>query len=288
MLKTMLAHAGSSLCLALMLIVVMQSCKKSDVREETVTPAQIEELRAFIANTTGLQENLVTYSANTKTFHVANDGLISLSDAQARLKAEPTTGAKSTEGTQQRSYAYLVTRTNAATITIYADATVPADWSTALDQAINNWNSTNSLVFFKRVYNSTTTTTTGGNGRGKKNNGGTTTTTVTPAYNVLVTTLYDATTNMIAQAYYPDYNGNAGKEVDINTYYNTLSASYKTFAITHEMGHIIGFTHTDGTYGNLIPGTPETDPNSVMNSFVLPWNGFTPYDVLAATTVYPK
>lgn len=288
MLKTMPAQAGSSFCLALMLIVVMQSCKKSDVREETVTPAQLQELRAFIANTTGLQENQVSYSATTKTFHVATDGLISLSDAQARLKAEPTTGTKSTEGTQQRSYAYLVSRTNATTITIYADASVPVDWSSALDQAISNWNSTNSLVFFKRVYNSTSTTTTGVNGRGKKNNGGTTTTTVTPAYNVLVTTLYDATTNMIAQAYYPDYYGNAGKEVDINTYYNTLGASYKTFAITHEMGHIIGFTHTDGTYGNLVPGTPETDPNSVMNSFVLPWNGFTPYDVLAATTVYPK
>lgn len=288
MLKTMLAQAGSSFCLALMLIVVMQSCKKSDVREETVTPAQLEELRAFIVNTTGLQENQVSYSAITKTFHVATDGLISLSDAQARLKAEPTTGTKSTEGTQQRSYAYLVSKTNATTITIYADASVPVDWSSALDQAISNWNSTNSLVFFKRVYNNTSTTTTGGNGRGKKNNGGTTTTTVTPAYNVLITTLYDATTNMIAQAYYPDYYGNAGKEVDINTYYNTLSASYKTFAITHEMGHIIGFTHTDGTYGNLVPGTPETDPNSVMNSFVLPWNGFTPYDVLAATTVYPK
>jgi hypothetical protein len=100
--------------------------------------------------------------------------------------------------------------------------------------------------------------------------------------------MYDAATSTIAQAYYPDYYGNAGKQITINTYYNYLSSSYKVFAMTHEMGHNIGFTHTDGTYGNLIAGTPETDPNSVMNSFVLPWNGFTPYDVTAVTTVYYK
>jgi hypothetical protein len=58
--------------------------------------------------------------------------------------------------------------------------------------------------------------------------------------------------------------------------------------LTHELGHSIGFTHTDGTYGNLVPNTPETDPNSVMNSFVLPWNGFTPYDIAAVNTIYPR
>jgi hypothetical protein len=79
---------------------------------------------------------------------------------------------------------------------------------------------------------------------------------------------------MVAQAYLPYWDGSVGNEVDINTYYNYLSSSYKTFALTHELGHSIGFTHTDGTYGNLIPGTPESDPNSVMNSIVLPWNGF--------------
>jgi hypothetical protein len=57
---------------------------------------------------------------------------------------------------------------------------------------------------------------------------------------------------MVAQAYLPYSNGAVGNEVDINTYYNYLSSSYKTFALRDELGHSIGFTHTDGTYGNLI------------------------------------
>jgi predicted Zn-dependent protease len=209
--------------------------------------------------------------------------MVSLEDAQARfpLSAQEPTSAN---GTQQRVYTYTVSRTNASNITFYVDGTVPADWITALDQAIANWNNTNSLIHMSRVTG--TTTTTSGTGKGKKNT--TTTTTSTPSYNVLVTTMYDANTTTIAQAYYPQYTGTAGKQVTVNTYYNYLSASYKVFAMTHELGHTIGLTHTDQTYGSLIPGTPETDPNSVMNSFVLPWNGFTPYDITAVTTVYPK
>lgn len=147
----------------------------------------------------------------------------------------------------------------------------------------------------KRVTAVTTTTTTPTTttSPGKKKKPGTTTTTTTtttslPSYKVLVTTMYDNATSTVAQAYLPDYYGNVGKEVTINTSYNYLSAAYKIFTVTHELGHAIGFTHTDGTYGNLVAGTPETDPNSVMNSFILPWNGFTGYDVLAVTTVYPK
>lgn len=268
------------------LLFVFQSCKKSDLAaEETVSPERIEELKAFLVQSTGHELTEIEYQASTKTFIVARDGVISLKDVSVRADAEPTMGAQSTEGTTQRVYSYTVSGANAQSISVYADNTVPAEWLIALDESIANWNSTNSLINFKRV-TATTTTTTGGKGRGKKS--GPTTTTTIPAYNVLVTTLFDDATSMIARAYYPDYNGNAGKQVDINTKFNYLSSSYKLFALTHELGHIIGFTHTDGTYGNIIPGTPETDPNSVMNSFVLPWNGFTNYDVVAVNTVYPR
>jgi hypothetical protein len=54
---------------------------------------------------------------------------------------------------------YTVTQTNAASIAVYADNTVPAEWLTALDQAIANWNSTNSHVYMKRVTATTITTT---------------------------------------------------------------------------------------------------------------------------------
>jgi hypothetical protein len=285
MLKNILYHFKAPACLALFsLIVLTQSCKKSDVqKEETVSAQRIEELRSSIARSTGAPTDSVQYNACSKTFTIARDAMVSLEDAQARFPQSAQEPA-SANGSQQRVYTYTVSRTNAANITFYADGTVPSEWITALDQALTNWNSTNSLVYMKRV-TGTTTTTTNGSGKGKKN---TTTTTSTPSYNVLVTTMYDANTSTIAQAYYPAYQGAAGKQVTINTYYNYLNSSYKVFAMTHELGHAIGLTHTDQTYGSLIPGTPQSDPNSVMNSFVLPWNGFTPYDITAVTTVYPK
>jgi predicted Zn-dependent protease len=92
----------------------------------------------------------------------------------------------------------------------------------------------------------------------------------------------------IARAYLPTSNGRPGVSVEINAYYNTLAANQKLFAITHELGHTIGFHHTNQTSGIYISGTPQTDANSVMNSFVLPWNGFTAGDVRATQILYPQ
>jgi hypothetical protein len=224
----------------------------------------------------------VEYNTSKKYFLAGKDILISLSDARTRLK-NTEISTPGVNGGNQRVYSFTVSRSNVSNISIYADSQVPADWLSALDQAIANWNSTNSYVYMKRVTATTTTTT---SGKGKKKT--TVTTTAIPPYNILVTTLYDASTSMVAQAYLPYSTGTTGNEVDINTYYNYLSSSYKAFALTHELGHSIGFTHTDQTYGSLIPGTPVTDANSVMNSIVLPWSGFTPYDLVAVTTIYPK
>jgi hypothetical protein len=58
--------------------------------------------------------------------------------------------------------------------------------------------------------------------------------------------------------------------------FKTLQYDYKT----HE--------RIENQSGIHISGTPTSDPNSVMNSFVLPWNGFTSADVLATQILYPQ
>lgn len=272
------------LCFVLFtLLISAQSCKKTDLKQEaTVSAEELQQLKSFISSSTGLPLDDVNYDALKKRFVVGKDIMVSLANAQQRLK-NIEISMPSPERSGQKIYTYTVTSANAASIAIYADNTVPTDWISALDAAIANWNSANSHVLMKRVVATTVTTT---SGKGKKKT--TTTSTVIPTYNILVTTLYDASTSMVAQAYLPYYDGTCGNEVQINTYYNTLTSSYKTFALTHELGHTIGFTHTDGTYGNLIVGTPDTDPNSIMNSYVGSWNGFSTYDLTAVTTIYPK
>lgn len=284
MLKAKISGFKTYACLTLFTLTILaQSCKKSDLQqEETISQEEIQQLKSFVASTTGSPLTSVEYNSTKRVFVAGKDILVNLSDARTRLK-NTEISAPTVNGGNQRVYMYTVTPTNVANISIYADNSVPAEWITALDQAIANWNSTNSHVVMKRV-TATTTTTTKGKGRKKT----TTTTTTLPYYNILVNTLYNSSTSMVAEAFLPYSNGTVGNEVHINTYYNYLSSSYKTFTLTHELGHSIGFTHTDGTYGNLIQGTPETDPNSVMNSIVLPWNGYTNYDLTAVNTIYPK
>ena len=225
-------------------------------------PAQrIETLKGFLAEVAGVEVSKVRYEVEGERFFVDGDQVMRLEDAEghyANAQKQLVTGHGKTT---QRSYTYLVNAGSAPYITLYVNPAVPVDWSTAINQAIFNWNVTDCRIKVTRVYS--------------------------PGASIYVGSYYEVS-NTIAYAYLPSWNGNVGHEIQINTYHNGLSASQKQFAITHEMGHNFGFTHTnEGSY-NLIPGTPVSDPNSVMNSTVLNWNGFTPYDVIAWGVVYPN
>jgi len=110
--------------------------------------------------------------------------------------------------------------------------------------------------------------------------------------------------NVIAAAGFPYSNGKPYFYVTINLDFNnnqTITQSTKIYNMVHELGHCIGFRHTnwepEGLYdqngtligANYIPNTPSQDPNSVMNSgtALYSWNGFSNYDVTAVNYLYP-
>lgn len=286
--STLLGYTKATFA-AFALIALTQSCQKPSELQAPDAPVSEEHLAALkqsISAATGAAVSQIDYSAVTKTFTVTKDAKLSLADAEGYFQKQPTQGAQNSQGTQQRVNTYTVSSTRVRNITVYCDGTVPSDWVAIMDQAIANWNATGSAIHLSRVTSqyitstSTSTTTTKGRKR-------TTSTTTTTSADVLVNSFNDATTSTIAQAYYPSSTGAPGNQVNINLYYTYLSDSYKVFALTHELGHIVGFTHTDQTYGSLINGTPVTDPSSVMNSVCLSWAGFTNYDVTAFKTIYP-
>ncbi|MDB5195744.1 MAG: hypothetical protein JWP88_114 [Flaviaesturariibacter sp.] len=242
------------------------SCSKADVAAPAAGE-NTEELRQFIVSTTG--EHNVSYDAASQDFLIdGGDSRMSLEDAKAHFKAAGSTtalggGTASTEGIQHRKSYYAVAPAKAIAVKIYANPTVPAVWMAALDKAIANWNAAGSKLSITRVNYA---------GAGIMN----------------VVGANSGATGVVATTYYPDANSNVGKSCTINTNYNYLSAGQQIFAITHELGHAFGFGHTNSTYGTLVTGTPDADPNSIMNSVCLNWTAFTAYDLQAIRTVYPK
>jgi len=136
-------------------------------------------------------------------------------------------------------------------ITVSGSGNVPASVSSAIDGAIARYNAENLGLTFQRVSSS-------GAINVKIVNGG----------------------SYIASSGFPSSGGDPYGEVKFNKKYATYSSGFLTTVLAHEMGHCIGFRHTDymnrsyscGTGGNEgqettgigavhIPGTP-TGPDA--------------------------
>lgn len=221
---------------------------------------EISALSNFLANSLNTEIKKISFQESKNNFVIDGDIMISLKDVREHYKKS---NSSTTGKPAQRKYSFIMTPEYSSTIQIYVSSGVPADWQTAINQSINNWNNINSNIKVSLVNSPTSTS-------------------------INVQLYYDSSTSVIAYANFPNANGNSGNSITINTFYNYLSASQKTFAITHEMGHNFGFTHTDtSTSSDLIPCTPTNDPNSVMNATVSDWNNFSPYDNIAISTLYP-
>lgn len=138
-------------------------------------------------------------------------------------------------------------------ITVSVTGTVPADFSTAVNAAIARYNAENLTLTFSRVAS-------GGN------------------INIKIVN----TRQYIASGGFPS-GGNPYNTISYAKTYTTYGVDFMTTVVAHEIGHCIGFRHTDymsrqyscggsaynegaSTVGAiLIPGTPSgPDPNSWM------------------------
>jgi|GEM_PF-2484923 len=249
-----------------LLLVVLLSCKKN---QEEVLPLEkapeklesipVKDLLNFISASMQVNVSEISYNEKDSVFTIQKDMLISFKDACARFIDQKKN--QNTPTVQHYFGSFFVHSNYISNIKVYIRAGVPQDWRTAIHEAISNWNNTLTRVRF--VFSSYADADIRINGDNDGGNG------------------------TVASAYLPGMFFTPGSEININYHYSTLSASQKVFAITHELGHTIGFKHTDQTDGNYINGTPTSDPNSVMNSTVLSWSGFTSGDITAVNIVYP-
>jgi hypothetical protein len=177
---------------------------------------------------------------------------------------------------------YLVSDANIASIKFRFDSNVPQAWKDATQFAFDRWNAISGSAI--TMYE------------------------VSTGEDIFVTYKRLRSRSTIASASFPDGAGRVGSTITINTSNDGMATTYKNFTMTHEIGHCIGFRHTnwfdrnsDGdattndnegvsTVGaEHIPGTPayELDPNSVMNAIVQQWLGFSEFDEVSAQYMYP-
>jgi len=156
---------------------------------------------------------------------------------------------------QYRTFNLVSVSGTSRTITVSVQGSVPTAFSDAVNAAINRYNAENLTLKFSRVSS-------GGN------------------INIRIVN----TGQYIASAGFPDSQGNPYPEIKYANRYTTYSSGFMTTVVAHEIGHCIGFRHTDymnrsyscGSGGNEgqetsgvgavhIPGTPTgPDPNSWM------------------------
>jgi len=230
-------------------VVVLFSCRKNAATEKVATPS--EDALNKIYNL-GFSNKNVTIDEDGN-YVVEGDIVLS----QASLDAMPEVQFLRV-GSEEQYRTYNLVTGLPRVITVSLDSRLPSSYIAALDEAIARYNNENLLVTFQRVSSGAAISIVKGNG------------------------------NFLASAGFPTSTGNPYNQVKVNS--NALSGQPQATVasvMAHEMGHCIGFRHTDymdrsfscggqpvnegaSTVGAVpIPGTPTgLDPNSWMLSCI--------------------
>jgi hypothetical protein len=239
----------SSLTLFACSVLALSSCQKEDGNQVV---AKNEISAEAIAKIQGL--GLSTQNAQRVADGYLVEGDILLSDADLDSKHDYKMLRVGEE--EQYRTSNLVSVGSGRTVGVAVSTSLPSSYIAAVDEAIRRYNAEGLLIRFQRVSSN---------------------------YGILLTAAPSGST-YLASAGFPS-GGNPHNSVQVNTgaIGSAPNTNYLATILAHEMGHCIGFRHTDymdrsyscgGQYTNegastvgaiLIPGTPSSaDPNSWM------------------------
>lgn len=173
----------------------------------------------------------------------------------------------------KKHYRYQNKVTAVTTVNVGVDNAVPVAWRTAIESAVNSWNALNGKIKFKYL--------------GVIN--------YCPANGITVSYLSLSDNNTFARGSFPTASGSPGFTLTINsTCTVTLTSAQKLKTAIHELGHNIGFMHTDvnPTDGSLITTATKscntgTDNASVMKQGQVAFTDFSACDKVAFKALYP-
>lgn len=171
--------------------------------------------------------------------------------------------------TKQREHPNSVTINN---INVFINPEMNLDWRNASISAIGRWNAVSSGLSL----NITATTA-----------------------NAHIQIMYDSqdpsvnlASNVFGRGTFPTTNGLPGVRIWVNPDFNSCSGAItqnmRISNVQHELGHNLGIMHTNQSSASLIPGTPSTDAQSVMNGGkACSINNFSTGDFLAIKYLFP-
>lgn len=265
------------LCMLLLLFFIVSSCSEemNPPAEAVNQEGEIITLKNFLAEASRMPVSKIEYESKNAQFIIGQDVAMSLESARKRHREHSTSNDPNGRTTQRRHSLLLSDEffnnlpfhpTYGQAIRVYAQYTVPSGWRSALDKAVKDWSEANSRiqVVMKETEGSDVI--------------------------VRMDVFNELPPNVVARATFPE-DGRPGVFILINSSYNSMGQSKKELVMVHELGHCFGFTHTDESFGSLIPETPSTDANSVMNSGAANtgnWQEFSFWDIVGFANTYPR
>lgn len=247
----------TSICLLLI------SCERENVETEKLNTQEM----LSILEQSGV--NLSTVEVKNNYFLVEGDIRIDFESIPEIKETLDSLNQKTRLKAYKYPNPYYATISSVNTMKVYIDPTVTSNnWASAVQSAIDAWNniSPNCAIKISTVSSSSLANT--------------------------VISTYNEVSDIVANGAAP-VSGNVGRTITINTRWNSLSELEKINTITHEMGHTLGFAHSNGTSNFctplLINSTSSNDNSSaVMHMFAHSWNGFIQDEINASSLLYPN
>lgn len=243
------------------LMLVISSCSsEEEIKNQEDAPKQSnKEIIAHLVEKRGFKESAIVVEEDL--FVVEGDICFERKQVEEEIKALSQKKMKKEVAQRHRRSRYLVTQVT--NIPVFFESNVPSSWKVAIREAMSEWNNLQGDISFHEVGNCL-------NGEC-----------------ITVSFVYYASPNSPARAWTPNYYGYPGSKLQINSGYYNISSQKKKQIAVHELGHTIGFKHTDTFDGQPIYTACTSDPVSVMNAYaVRDWTGFTMCDILAFNALY--
>jgi hypothetical protein len=275
----------------LVVLLIVTSCEQQEKQEKQIQQSDKDRIEALGFDIRQLKD-LGDYYLVENDIMLRKDLLFEYKTVTTVDQHDPASGR-----TQQARVADLVSQANQRNITVFVDGTIPVggddDWRTEVQQAIDEINA----IPYSRIRMQYVTS-------------GPADITIRDDQSAPPPFLDDGQwvwngaqfvwVWTLAAAEWPA-GGNSGFQIRINldTDNNRVfTTGQKKYNMAHELGHCVGFRHTNWsglseTAGIGITGTPNTgsnpDPNSVMNggTALNSWTSFSAYDKIAYSSTYP-